>query len=274
MKKFAFTLRKVFLQHSNNCRKNAFTLVEVLVTLGIVGIIAALIIPQTLVKIEKQRNIANLKRAYNDLHQYLKMFDSEYDCNNVLTNCTPSKHIGDHTFVWEFSKYLHDKQKFYNPIGTIANKHQYAYKWLTFGNENISAFMSPVTNIGSYLLISPTGNYAYFVTAYMYDNTYGTGIPNDRFRARIFILTDTKHLGICRDFCTDKDKANSPKHGKNLFLAFITNFEYVMANGDRRCGNGYYCQTLNDNNCSKKSGNFGACLTKIIEDGWQIKYDY
>ncbi len=48
-------------------RGSAFTLAEVLITLGIIGIVAALTIPQVITKYQKKIAITRLKKAYNVL---------------------------------------------------------------------------------------------------------------------------------------------------------------------------------------------------------------
>ena len=62
MKKFGFTLAEVF--HPTGMSKRiAFTLAEVLITLGIIGVVAALTIPTLIQKYEKQVYITQLKKA-------------------------------------------------------------------------------------------------------------------------------------------------------------------------------------------------------------------
>lgn len=54
-----------------NCRgrKKAFTLAEVLVTLAIIGVVAALTIPSLVQNTQKQQYVTGLKKAYSDLSQ-------------------------------------------------------------------------------------------------------------------------------------------------------------------------------------------------------------
>ena len=50
-------------------KKFGFTLAEVLITLGIIGVVAALTLPSVNQKLEDQRNMAALKKAYSVLQQ-------------------------------------------------------------------------------------------------------------------------------------------------------------------------------------------------------------
>ena len=57
--------------------KQGFTLAEVLITLGIIEIVAAMTLPSILAKTEKQETIAKLKKAYSVLSQGIKRSESD-----------------------------------------------------------------------------------------------------------------------------------------------------------------------------------------------------
>ena len=63
--------------HSLFTRKYAFTLAEVLITLGIIGIVAAMTIPTLMTKYAKQRTETQLKAFYSRINQTLKMSAAE-----------------------------------------------------------------------------------------------------------------------------------------------------------------------------------------------------
>ncbi len=62
-------------------RKIAFTLAEVLITLGIIGIVAALTIPTLMAKTKKQQTTVALKKFYSTMQQAIKL--SELDNGEV-----------------------------------------------------------------------------------------------------------------------------------------------------------------------------------------------
>ena len=59
-------------------KKAAFTLAEVLITLGIIGIVAAMTIPTLISKYQEKTYITKLKRAYSMLAQAYKFVELEY----------------------------------------------------------------------------------------------------------------------------------------------------------------------------------------------------
>ena len=71
--------------------KNAFTMAEVLITLGIIGIIAALTIPQLIKNYEKKALLTQFLKAYSDLKNAAKMFEAQegftvHEYSKILTN--------------------------------------------------------------------------------------------------------------------------------------------------------------------------------------------
>ena len=49
--------------------KKAFTLAEVLITLGIIGIVAAMTLPTLIGKYQKKQTVTQLKKSYTEISQ-------------------------------------------------------------------------------------------------------------------------------------------------------------------------------------------------------------
>jgi len=58
-------------------KKTAFTLAEVLITLGIIGVVAALTIPSLIANYQKQEAVTKLKKFYNTMNQAVKLSEIE-----------------------------------------------------------------------------------------------------------------------------------------------------------------------------------------------------
>ena len=58
--------------------KKGFTLAEVLITLGIIGVVAAMTLPAVINKVQNKQRSAALKKAYSTLQQALVMYQKDY----------------------------------------------------------------------------------------------------------------------------------------------------------------------------------------------------
>lgn len=67
---------------------SAFTLAEVLITLGIIGVVAALTIPTLVGNSEKQTIVSKVKEAYSILSQATQQVNS--DCGGDISGCITS----------------------------------------------------------------------------------------------------------------------------------------------------------------------------------------
>ena len=56
----------------------AFTLAEILITLGIIGIVAAITIPMLITNYQKRLTLTRLQKHYAQLNQVIKLIDEEH----------------------------------------------------------------------------------------------------------------------------------------------------------------------------------------------------
>lgn len=59
-------------------KKSAFTLAEILITLGVIGVVAAIILPSAIINYKNQRTVAQLKKSYSLIEQTIKMAENDY----------------------------------------------------------------------------------------------------------------------------------------------------------------------------------------------------
>ena len=71
--------------------KNGFTMSEVLITLGVIGVVSAMTMPSVIKNYQKHKTVNQLKKAYTVLNQALKM--SELD-NDTVQNWSKIEEIG------------------------------------------------------------------------------------------------------------------------------------------------------------------------------------
>lgn len=71
---------KKSLTNSLRIKRSGFTLAEVLLTLGIIGVVAAMTIPTLIVNNQKQEYVTGLKKAYSELYQALNQIMIDRNC--------------------------------------------------------------------------------------------------------------------------------------------------------------------------------------------------
>lgn len=81
-------------------QKFAFTLAEVLITLGIIGVIAAMTMPGLVLKIRQQQNVTAWKKIYSELAQALKSMEAD---NIALSVSQPDR---EYEYVTLLSRYM------------------------------------------------------------------------------------------------------------------------------------------------------------------------
>lgn len=65
-------------------KANAFTLAEVLITLGIIGVVAAMTIPTLIANTNSQKFCSQFKKTISTLNQAGRMAEAQYDlCRNT-----------------------------------------------------------------------------------------------------------------------------------------------------------------------------------------------
>lgn len=225
-------------------KKSAFTLAEVLITLGVIGVVAAMTMPSVIKHYQKQRTVSQLKKAYTVLSQAIKM--------STLEN-------GDFKY-WDVNNYPNSKdyvEKFFKPylktIKTCNIPDECGYKasayYSVWGCYNSTGTLTCTNNWfpnGKTALVLPDGIYIIFETIDSYGNA---------------VTTPSRTIYI------DINGSKGPNaHGKDFFALEI-NEKGLFAGG--------YDLSENElkSNCSK-DGFKSRCAAKIIRDGWKISDDY
>ena len=89
-----FSLKRAGATHVanwNNSRKIAFTLAEVLITLGIIGVVAAMTIPTLMANHRKKVVETKLEKIYSVMNQAINLTNAEYgDVTNWIIDCGSS----------------------------------------------------------------------------------------------------------------------------------------------------------------------------------------
>ncbi len=126
-----------------NKRKVAFTLAEVLITLGIIGVVAILTVPNLVSNYQKKVYVTQLQKGYSQLQQAfaLAMADDEVEDmrDTVLMNNIPidgyfHSDFDVKPFVSELKKYM-KISKFCEPTGDPQNNSCFSAEYKNFLGE-------------------------------------------------------------------------------------------------------------------------------------------
>ena len=224
-------------QNDRMYNKAAFTLAEVLITLGIIGIVAAITIPMLMTKYEKIRNVNQLKKTYSELSQAFKAASEE---NDLYT-------IGDN---WQDRTAI---VKALEPYIKILNVY-------TDNSNGINAMCYE----GDIKSVTKGPQYGWF-------DTVGVSTPFSRKTASIKLLN-----GACVGFDLYGQSRvvfidiNGSQSRPNLFGKDMFMFECTSNNSFIPRGYNLHYSEISSN--CKKGGKGGFCAARIIRDGWKINY--
>ncbi len=229
-------------QHFKSCQF-AFTLAEVLITLGIIGVIAAITLPALIVQHQKTVTVSRLKKVYSVFSQALIQSESingsaeEWISTDIpLNEETNSKYFNTYWKPFlKISKVCTDSKCGYDSNGPW--KYNNGQPW-TYSHVMPSRRTSFYLNDGTFVLLN-----------------FGTATDG------VYHVSGVQHLIF------DINGSKNPNTlGKDVFR-YIINLEKhnitPLGNGTERA--------LLLENC-KDTGEYCAAL--IMHDSWQIKKDY
>ncbi len=222
---------------------NSFTLAEVLITLAIIGVVAALTIPSVVRNYQKTQTVTQLKKAYSTLTNTTNLAIAEYGP------------IG----TWEVQNY--------NEGGTGKGSVNFTDKYLipylrlskNCGNINTGGCAFTVANLndGTRTIIGSQAA-RFFLT----DGTF--------ILVQSYEKESTSFPGGGANLYVDINGQKPPNTwGKDAF-----EFKYYLSSGRFfPPGFGKPRQTILDSHCNKNLTG-SACAALIMNDSWQIKDDY
>ena len=216
-------------------KRVAFTLAEVLITLGIIGVVAALTIPNLIKNYKNQVTVTKLQKAYSVLNQAFRQSEND---NGSSEFWQETDEIGTKAYFEKYWKpYFVEPHlcKTYKECGYTTSA-PYTYK------------------DGTPCLLVIGVNRVFFKTA------------DDVF----YFFTDdtTDSLGnavLLQNVYIDINGAKAPnKFGEDVFVFNRIVGKGIMPNGHE------YSSKERIANCTKGHG--GYCAAEIIADGWKINY--
>ena len=233
-----------------------FTMAEVLITLGIIGIVAAMTLPSVIKSYQKKVTVIRLKRTYNVLMQAFERSRADYgDPSNwgfdsVYNSDPTQKDAITEKFTTQYVvPYLPKIQKYQKgSFKDLGYKKEFISNGL--GTDGVS-----LDNQG-YLTVLNDGSILLFTVA---GYNYGTSENPDVKLTNIYIIADIN--GLRGPNATGVDIFSfyfQTQPGKLSFYSYSGN-------------NGSYNRSENLENCKKVAQ---TCGNVIMQDGWEIRNDY
>ena len=195
-------------------KKNAFTLAEVLITLGIIGIVAAMTMPTLIQKNNEKATVTKLKKFMSVMNSTLQM---SIEANGPIES-------------WGLTKSVYDEETGTNPEETKVSQDYF-----------IKTYILPYIKYVKYC--SPTSSDCYKYDRYSLDGTAFGTLPEQLILADGAVINsfwfessscslrvgDMKQLSnICGQIFYDTNGRKGPnKTGEDVFLFYFTKYGVV-----------------------------------------------
>ncbi len=220
-------------------KTNGFTLAEVLITLAIIGIVAALTIPTVIRNYQERQVVTSVKKAYNTLFQAFKLAEIENGAIDTWDQDAPANVI----------EMLRPHLKIIKKCNS-GTKGCWAEKYYTL--QNTEAYNKDAS-CAQAILADGT-----FLRIYSSNNA---GCKNDQSQNQ-----ESKYLqSVCAELYIDINGNKKPNsYGRDIFLFWITKYGVIpMGTKDEK-----YWRI--NNTCSRISAsveNGGGCAAWVIKNG-------
>ena len=224
----------------------AFTLAEVLITLGIIGVVAAMTLPTLINQYEKKMTVVKLKKAYNTLANIAQR--GYLDNGNITNTGSVTADNAKEFFDKYWLPYLNNPKV--SPNGKFPYEKDFAY---TYRNGTTVDHTITTNYSTGRIFFTTSEGISYYVNCMTWEtDTNGNSVAIFSTRQQVFVdLNGTKPPNT---------------FGKDVFYFTISFTENVVR------ANGYNTSKSTINANCQTTGTF--CAAKIIADGWEIKDDY
>jgi len=239
-------------------RYTAFTLAEVLITLGIIGVVAAMTIPLLISNYQKKQYVTQLKKVYTQFNQVIEQMSlnagcvSDLKCTGLFAVGTTSATLGD-----EVAKYF----KITKNCRTSVNQGCWATK------TNLSYDGSHAVN-----------NDYDASTNYKFITEDGVSVSIYNFAANCSLNVSNGFSGdfsqLCATVGLDLNGTKGPNYtGRDTFTFYMTNGHgarlYPDGGADKL--NRPWNSAVNPG-CCPNDRRGDACSGRIMGENWQMNY--
>ncbi len=237
-KQAAFTLAEgaTHVVHFDDIRRAAFTLAEVLITLGIIGVVAALTIPTLINKYREKQTVTAVKTAYSIFSQAYMSVANEYYSLDSLVDSSKSDKENAQAMFNALSKYI----KKVKSCDTESNCMGDAYK--TLDGRILSRSWDDYANVETGILANGMSFWV-LSTKGAYDGYSGQiGVDINGSKRPNQLGVDCFHFAVFKNGVVVASGADNPKYNEYLDTAGVPRrFGRCSINSDANEYNGYAC---------------------------------
>lgn len=238
-------LKKLFDKPKNTqTNLKAFTLAEILITVGIIGVIAAMTIPSLIHDYQEKQTVTQLKKVYSTLQSAYKMAVQE---NGDPTNWDIvglNSSTGSQNILNILAPYLNIMKNCGSEVGCFYNG---AYKKLMGGNWGTSLEVAYTSSLGLNKIMLSDGTSIY-IQARSADCTEGSGTN-----------ASLPTQSICALIGVDINGPKSPNQwGYDLFSFQLTKYNILPRGSEADIG------TVFPTNCNITSSIGWGCAAWVI----------
>ena len=244
--------RALIARSVSKSRKVAFTLAEVLITLGIIGVVAALTLPSVIERHQKLETVTKLKKVYSTLSQ---MQVSSFADNGLASDLLT---IGDNVDAEKTEQYFKTFWFPYLKSPTFANNYESFYSkddpYKRINGSASGMSFGTIYNFGRVMFSTQDGMiYTVWVMSWEHNDD---GTQTAKFKDYYTVYVDINGTKLPN------------RYGRDVFLFKISPKNNVVkpyCSGLSQGKINDYCSKTNDGSC---------CAAKIMNDDWEIKDDY
>ena len=276
-------------------KRNAFTLAEVLITLILVGVVAALTVPFLINEFNKDKWVIAYKRSFAEAYNTLGKMALEEDCAKNLT-CTHVFDGGQAESTKKFGDKMSKQLAIFRNCGVEDDScfaHNIRLGLSKSDSEDLKATMAdsvtfvkddPSMKTGFYTFITTRGvSYALLSFGLSCLNNATTPaektIINEYLDAYVTPTcrdvenknTDCQMLSLCGFIIIDANGPNPPNiWGRDVFGMWVTDRSVLGiypfgGEGDAKFGGQCHFAT-------ESQSDTRGCAAQLIKDGWKMKY--
>ncbi len=259
----------VWYSKCDPCKKLAFTLAEVLITLGIIGVVAALTMPTLIANHKKNVTITQLKKAYSEINQAIRISEQNY---GTLDSWDFENFESPADRVTYFSEnYLFPNIKILKSCVPVSSSECWpdevynldGNQYTSVANNSHASFIS-AAGYSVYYWLHATGRGGWF-----FIDLNGLKKPNTLGKD-VFVFQFVWGPQLYNEEITEPCKQY-----KIGFYPFGLHCKSITPTRDELIS-GIQLGSVTGN-CKRNSGNNAAgthCAALIVHDGWQILSDY